>query len=99
MKNSSHAMKDFKVTEKLWISGISIFDKIESFSFRWLRQVFQQLISHRKALVSTANSLTQDHGYPPKAGSFGYLLKGTVGGLCETFKQLISHRKALVSAA
>ena len=95
MKNSSHVMKDFKVTNKLWISGISIFDKIESFSFRWLRWVFHHLISHQKALVSVANSLMQDHSYPPKASSFSYSLKGTFGGLGETFKQLISHRKAL----
>ena len=98
MKSSSHIMKYFKVTNKLRISGISIFDKIESFSFRWLRRVFQQLISHQKALVLVASSLTRDHGYPPKDGSFGYLLKGTFNGLGEPFKQLISHRKALVSA-
>ena len=84
MKNSSHVMKDFKVTNKLWISGISIFDK--SFSFRCLRRVFQQLISHRKALVSIANSLMQDHSYPPKAISFSYSLKETFDGLGETFK-------------
>ena len=79
-------MEDIKVINKLWISGISIFDKIESFSFRWLRRVFQQLISHQKALVLTTNSLTNDRGYPPKDGSFGYLLKATFGGLGETFK-------------
>ena len=86
MKNSSHVMKDFKVTDKLWIFVISIFDKIESFSFRWLRRVFQQLISHRKVVVSTANSLMQGHSYPPKASSFSSLLKGTFGGLGKTFK-------------
>ena len=69
-------MKYFKVTNKLRISSISIFDKIESFSFRWLRQVFQQLISHQKDLVSVAKSLMQDHDYPLKAGSLHYLLKG-----------------------
>ena len=99
MKNSSHVMKDFKTTNKLWISGISISDKIESFSFRWLRRVFQQLISHQKALVLVANNLTQDHSYPPKASSFGYSLNGTFCGLGETLKQLISHQKMLVLAA
>ena len=58
MKNSSHVMKYFKVTNKLWIPSSSIFDKIESFRFWWLRWVFQQLISHRKDLVSRDNSLT-----------------------------------------
>ena len=90
-------MKNFKVTNKLTISGISIYLKIESFSFQWLRRFFQQLISHRKGLVLAVNSLAQDHGYPPKVDSFGYLLKGTFGGLGETFKNLISHRKVLVS--
>ena len=99
MKNSSHVMKDFKVTNKLWISGISIIAKIESSSFRWLRRVFQQLISHRKAMVSTANSLMQGHSYPLKYSSFSYSLKGTFGGLGDTFKQLISHQKVLVSKA
>ena len=57
MKISSHIMKDFKVTNKLWISGISIFAKIESSSFWWLRRIFQQLISHQKVLVSIANRI------------------------------------------
>ena len=93
MKSSSHIMKDFKVTNKLRISGISIYDRIESFSFWWLRGVFQQLISHRKALVSVANSLTQDHGYPPKAGSFSYLLKGNFGGLAEVSDSTLATEK------
>ena len=49
--------------------------KFESFSFWWLRQVFQQLISHRKSHLSTANSLMQEHDYPPKARSLCYWLK------------------------
>ena len=43
-------MKYLKVSNKLRIPSFAIFDKIESFSFWWLRRVFQRLINHRKAL-------------------------------------------------
>ena len=59
-------MKDIRVTSKMRISDVLLYDKIKSFSFRWLRQVFLQLISRRKDLVSAANSLTQDHDHPLK---------------------------------
>ena len=86
-------MKYFKVTNKFWISRFLIFDQIESFSFQWLRRVFQQLISHRKGLVLAVNSLAQDHGYPPKSGSFGYLLKGNFGGLGESVDDSLATKR------
>ena len=102
MEISSHIMKDIRVANKMRISDVMLCDKIKSFRFRWLRQAFQQLISHRKALILVANSLTQDHDYPPKAGSWCYLLKiweKDFRWLSGDYQALISHRKALVSAA
>ena len=38
MKNSSHVMKDLKMTNKLKVSGSAMVEEIGSFSFRRLRQ-------------------------------------------------------------
>ena len=40
MKNSSHVMKDLKMTNKLRVFGFAIFEKIGSFIFWWLRHGF-----------------------------------------------------------
>ena len=37
-KNSSHVLKDLKMTNKLRVPGFAVFEKIGSFIFRWLRQ-------------------------------------------------------------
>ena len=75
MKISSHIMKDIRVANKIRICDVLLYDKIKIFILRWVRRAFQQLISHQKALVLAANSLMQDHDYPPKAGSLHYSLK------------------------
>ena len=54
MKVLGHIMKDIGMTNKVGISDVLFFTKFEIFSFQWLRQVFQQLISHQKSLVSAA---------------------------------------------
>ena len=56
MKVPGHIMKDIGMTNKVGISDVLFLSKFESFRFRWIMRVFQQLISHRKAHLSVANS-------------------------------------------
>ena len=91
MKNSSHVMKYLKMTNKLKVSVCAMVEKIGSFSFRWLRRVFQQLISHRKAHLSEANTFNVgpasifDLGEKFTSCSFQWFRRG--------LEHLISHRK------
>ena len=49
------------VTNKVGISSVLFFKKFEGFNFRWLRQTFQQFISHRKASFRQLIVSSQDH--------------------------------------
>ena len=48
MKNSSHVMKDLKVTNKLRISGFSIFEKIKVLNFGGLGRFFNSSLATEK---------------------------------------------------
>ena len=76
--------------------------KFEIFSFLWLRRVFQQPISHRKAHLWAANSFNVGPCWPLKACWSPLFMKfweKDFRWLRRAFQQLISHEKALVLVA